>query len=150
MNSIIKKENGNVPAFGSIVDQIFQNNLSRFFDDASFMSGGSRAQVPANIRETASGYELDLVAPGLRKEDFKLSLNKDLLTVSYEHSEEAEQKDQEWVRREYMQQSFSRTFNLNDSVDAAKITAIYKDGVLHVALPKKEGSTKLSQVIQVQ
>ncbi|MDI3321438.1 Hsp20/alpha crystallin family protein [Pinibacter soli] len=150
MNSIIKKENGQVPAFGSVVDQIFQNNLSRFFDDTFWTNGGSRIQVPANIRETATSYELHVVAPGLKKEDFKLNLNKDLLTISYDHTDTAEQQEQEWIRREYKQQTFSRSFSLNEAVDSAKITASYKDGVLQVVLPKKENSKNVSQVIQVQ
>lgn len=150
MNSIIKKENGRVPAFGSIVDQIFQNNLSRFFDDSSMMNEGFRIQVPANIRETSTGYELHLIAPGLRKEDFKLQLNKDVLTVSYERAEADEQQEDAWIRREYKQQTFSRSFSLNDAVDSTRITASYKDGILQVVLPKKEGSKNVSQVIQVQ
>jgi len=150
MNNIIKKENGRVPAFGSIVDQIFQNNLSRFFEDSSLMNESFRIQVPANIRETATGYELHLIAPGLRKEDFKLQLNKDVLTISYEHVEADEQQEDAWIRREYRQQTFSRSFNLNEAVDSTRITASYKDGILQVVLPKKEGSKNVSQVIQVQ
>ena len=150
MNSIIKKENGQGPAFGSVVDQIFQNNLNRFFDDSFWKSEGTRINAPTNIRETATSYELHLFAPGLKKEDFKLNLNKDLLTISYEHMETTEQQEQEWIRREYKRQNFSRSFGLNEAVDTPKITASYKDGVLQVVLPKKEGSKNVSQVIEVQ
>jgi HSP20 family protein len=150
MNSIIKKENGQEPAFGSVVDQIFQNNLNRFFDDSFWKSEGARVNAPANIRETATSYELHLFAPGLKKEDFKLTLNKDLLTISYAQAGTAEQQEQEWIRREYKRQNFSRSFGLNEAVDTAKISASYKDGVLQVILPKKEGGKNISQTIQVQ
>ncbi|PUZ26106.1 hypothetical protein DCC81_17865 [Chitinophaga parva] len=149
MNSIIKKESGHAPTFGSVVDQIFQNNLRHFFDDSCWASD-SQNLAPVNIRETATSYELDLVAPGLRKEDFKLNLNKDLLTVAYEHTDKGQQQDQDWVRREFHQRSFSRSFTLDEAVDAAKISARYQDGVLQISLPKKEGKASISRVIDVQ
>ncbi|MBV4359063.1 Hsp20/alpha crystallin family protein [Pinibacter aurantiacus] len=150
MNSIIKKENGHVPAFGSVVDQIFQNNLSRFFDEGAWVNPAGGNHVPVNIRETQTHYELELVAPGLKKEDFKISIQKDLMTISFEQVASVEEQDKGWVRQEYRRQSFSRSFTLDEAVDAAKITAHYQDGILQVTLPKKEGSASVSRTIQVQ
>lgn len=76
MTNIIKKENAQPATFGNVVDQIFQNNLSRFFDDDSWGLSGlqTRNQVPVNIRETDKSCELEVIAPGLRKQDFQLNL----------------------------------------------------------------------------
>lgn len=96
MSNIIKRENGQKPAtFGTVVDQIFQNNLNRFFDDEFWgFNGISKSPdlnpAPANIRETDKTYELELSAPGLQKQDFHLKLEGDTLTISAEHSEEKE------------------------------------------------------------
>lgn len=151
-NNIMKREHtAKQPAnFGSVVDQIFQNNLSRFFDDSFWGSDGfsARSQVPVNIQETDKTYELELMAPGLKKEDFHLNVASDVLTVSFEHKEE--NKNEGWLRREYRKQSFARTFNLDDTVDANNISARYDNGVLYVTLPKKENAQKISRNIQIQ
>ena len=155
MNNMIKKENANPAVFGSVVDQIFQNNLSRFFDD-DFWGGNSfpaaRNQAPVNIRETDKSYELQLIAPGLKKQDFNLNLAGDALTVSYDHIEESSdgKKSRGWLRQEYSRRSFSRSFNLGDSVDAGNVIARYEDGILHLSIPKKETSKTESRTIPVQ
>ncbi|HEY4198285.1 MAG TPA: Hsp20/alpha crystallin family protein, partial [Mucilaginibacter sp.] len=154
MTNIIKKENAQPATFGSVVDRLFQNNLHRFFDDDFFGFNGVQSlnNVPVNIRETDKAYELELIAPGLRKEDFHLNLSGDVLTVSFEHAEEKqdEGKNQSWLRREYKKAAFTRSFNLDDTVDASKAAAHYQDGVLRLSLPKKESAQKLSRTIAVQ
>jgi HSP20 family protein len=109
MNNIMKKENGRQPAtFGSVVDQIFQNNLNRLFDDEYWgfnglnKSSGVR-QVPVNIRETDKSYEMELYAPGLKKQDFRLNLEGDTFTVTAEANMESTtgDKNNEWIRQEY-------------------------------------------------
>ena len=95
-NAIAKKENGNSYAsFGNVVDNIFQNSLRRFFDDnfwdsESHLSTGS---VPVNIRETEQHYELDVVAPGCRREDFKISVEDNLLTISMNPAEQQKEEN---------------------------------------------------------
>jgi HSP20 family protein len=153
MADIIKRDITQ-PAFGSVVDQFFQNNLSRFFDD-SFWGPGlstSRNQIPVNLRETDKTYEMELMAPGLNKQDFQLNVSGDTLTVSFQHKEENKQEDKDagWLRQEYKRQSFSRSFMLDDTVDATKVAARYENGVLHVSLPKKEGVQKVSRNIDVK
>src|SRR5437763_8822901 len=100
MTNIIKRNNGNssMPStFTGLVDQLFQDNLSRFFtDDFWGSSGVSRSsQVPVNIKETDKTYEMELVAPGLKKEDLKLNVSNDMLTVSFEHKEENNQENEQ-------------------------------------------------------
>ena len=158
MNNIIKRENGRQPAtFGSVVDQIFQNNLDKFFEDDFWNSGltgknKSLGNVPVNIRETDRSFDMELYAPGLSKNDFQLNIEGDMLTVSFEKKTEnkEENKQKAWFRQEYNMQSFSRSFSLGDTVDAAKIQARYENGVLYLELPKKEHAQRISRTIDIQ
>ena len=155
--TIVRRNNGtsNMPAktFSSWVDQLLQNNLNSFLNDDNwaFSASDAHGTVPVNLKETGNTYELELIAPGLKKEDFKLNVSNDLLTVSFEQKEEQQEENQAegWLRKEFRQQSFSRSFNLGDSVDVNKINAVYNNGILNMTLPKKENAQRLSKTIQV-
>ncbi len=156
--NIIKRNNGTntVPArqFNNWVDQLLHDNLNRFFNDDFWGFNGVNQQgnVPVNLRETDKTYEMSLVAPGLRKEDFKLNVTDNLLTISYEQKEEQnnQHKEEGWLRKEYRMQSFSRSFSLDDSVDVNNISASYDNGILHLTLPKKESAQRLSKTIEIK
>ena len=158
MKTIMNRNNGNteLPArtMTNWVDQLFQDNLNHFFKDDFWGFRGLEQQggIPVNIRETDKSYEMSLIAPGLKKEDLKLNVNDELLTVSYEQKQEQndENKEQGWLRKEYRMQSFSRSFTLDDSVDVNKITASYDNGILHLSLPKKENARRISKSIEVK
>ncbi len=158
MNTLMKRNNGNgnLPAtsFSGMVDKIFQDNLNRFFDDDFWGFGGldRSVNVPVNVRQTDKSYELELVAPGLKKEDFKINVNGDMLTIGFEHQEDNNQqnKDEGWLRKEYKMRSFSRSFSLDDTIDVSKATAKYADGILHLSLPKKEGAQTISRTIEIK
>lgn len=115
-------------------------------------------ETPVNIRETDASYELELIAPGLKKSDFKISLDRNLLTVSFEHTENSEQRQEQpaeenngrYLRREYRYQSFRRSFNLDDSIDTQQVKASYEDGVLRLSLPKKEEAQRLVRHIEIE
>lgn len=138
----------------SWMDQFFQDNLNRFFHDDfwGFNGFNQRESVPVNIRETEKTYEMEIVAPGLKKEDFKLQVTKDLLTISFEQKESQEKgsKEDGWIQKEYRTQSFTRSFRLDDSVDTAKIAATYQNGMLNLSLPKKENAQQLSRNIEIR
>jgi HSP20 family protein len=154
MSNIIKRNNARVANFGSVVDQIFQNNLSNFFDDSFWGLKGIPGQdhTPVNIRETDKSYEMELVAPGLRKEDFKLNVSGETLTIAFEHEEEQNDPEasQGWIRREYKKRSFSRSFQLGDTVDANNISARYENGMLQLIIPKNERAQNVSRNISIQ
>ena len=107
--------------------------------------------VPVNIQETEHSYELHVVAPGMKKEDFKINLDKNLLHISYEHVQENKEQPAsgKWIRTEYRTKSFKRTFTLNEKVDTGKISAKYADGILVVSLPKKEVTEPATQEIVI-
>ena len=153
-NTIVKRQNGNgYPAtFGNVVDNIFQNSMRRFFDDNFWdadlaMTSGS---VPVNIRETDQQYELDVIAPGCRKEDFKIDVQDNVLTISLAQKKENAQQKTGWVRNEYEQRAFSRNFTLDDTVDVNSITATYSDGILRLKLGKNEKAKRVLRNIEVK
>jgi len=93
---------------------------------------------PVNIHEANDSYQVELVAPGLNKEDFKVNLEKGLLTITYEKKTEAENKDYKTHRKEFSFSSFKRSFSVDDKINADAIQAKYENGVLKLFLPKKE------------
>ena len=93
----------------------------------------SMQRASINIYKTETSYELLVFAPGRIKENFKLEVKGNQLTVSYTPPDGFPRP--EWVMREYSRGGFSRTIGLNESIDATKITAKYTDGVLEVSLP---------------
>ncbi|QIP17308.1 Hsp20/alpha crystallin family protein [Spirosoma aureum] len=93
--------------------------------------------MPAvNVKEDTDGYQIDVAAPGLKKEHFKLSLHNGKLTVSTQQQEKTEPG--QYTKREFSYHAFSRSFWLPDSFDKEQIQARYEDGILHIVLPKKE------------
>jgi HSP20 family protein len=127
-------------------DDIFES----FFND-SFLSDRMIARVPAvNISETEDKYHIELAAPGLKKEDFKLNLDRDILTISAEQKTEQTDNDKKYNKREYSYTSFVRSFTLPDSIDDANIEAEYTDGILKINVAKKEEAKAASRQIEIK
>ena len=153
MNNIIKRNQDNHPAiFGSAIDDIFQNNLSRFFNDDFWGFNGLSTdnKVPVNIEETNNSYVIELIAPGLQKKDFQISIDNDMLTVSFKLNEENKQEKRKWITQQYKQLEFTQAFTLDKTVNIEKISANYENGILKVSIPKNEQAQKLSRSIEVQ
>jgi len=85
---------------------------------------------------------LSLAAPGMKKEDFKIDVDGNILTISSEKEENKEDKNKKFTRKEYSYSSFSRSFSLPEEIKQEKINAKYEDGVLKISLPRKEESKK--------
>ena len=99
--------------------------------------------MPAvNVSETKDDYKLSVAAPGMKKEDFKIDVDSNMLTISSEKEESKEEKDKKFTRKEYSYSSFSRSFTLPEEINQAKIDAKYEDGVLKISLPRKDGVNK--------
>jgi HSP20 family protein len=131
--------------FPSVWEDFFNNDL---FNLPAMASRG--ATVPAvNINETDKEFELELAAPGLKKSDFKVNIDRNVLTVSTEKKEEKEEKGKNFTRKEFSYHSFSRSFTLPESVNQEKIDAKYTDGVLKLVLPKKDEVIPKSKEIKI-
>lgn len=96
-----------------------------------------KAWMPrADIRETDKEYILDLCLPGVRKEDVKVDIKDDLLTITGEKKSEKEEKGKTWLRRESSYGSFQRSFTLPEGLHSEDVKASCKDGVLTLTMRK--------------
>ncbi len=124
------------------------DRLPFLFDDfftTDWLGGTTNANkigfnTPAvNVQETDDSFVLELAAPGFAKEDFNIQLDNDILTISSEAKSEKENEEKgKYTRKEFNYSTFKRSFNLPDTVDGTRIEASYDNGLLLVALPKKE------------
>ncbi|HEX8461925.1 MAG TPA: Hsp20/alpha crystallin family protein [Segetibacter sp.] len=128
---------------------MFDEFLNSFPSNYGVESKSSVA-APVNITESENGFNLDFNVPGRNKEDFKINVDKGLLSVSYEKQEQAENKDVKSIRKEFSFQSFKRSFTLDEKINAEGIEAKYENGVLKVYLPKKEEVKVAPKQISIQ
>ena len=120
------------PWLSDMLDDLF--NVDIFSDYPAVESS-----IPAvNIKETDKAYVIELAAPGLKKEDFEIELDNNVLTISYKKKEEKEEEDVTYTRREFYFTEFKRAFTLPETANLEKINAEYKDGILTVTIEKKE------------
>ena len=130
-----RNSNGNYSNVSNWLDDIFNRDLPSVFT-SNFNTGMSLPKV--NIKETADAFMVEMAVPGLKKSDFHIDLDNQVLSISTETKEESEHKEGNYTRREFGYSSFKRTFNLPESVNDEKIDANYKEGILSILLPKKE------------
>ena len=134
----IIKNGGTIP---SLIDDFFRP-WNNWYDNTGLM--GNTLNMPAvNITEHKDEYAVSLAVPGMKKDDFSIDVEGDMLTVSCNREEKKEEKQAMYTRREYNYSSFSRSFTLPAEVQKDKIDARYDQGVLQLILPKKEGARKL-------
>jgi HSP20 family protein len=136
IKSIIKSENLLPTGF---------NDFFRPWNDWFDGSWVKTLNVPAvNIAESDTDFKISVATPGLKKEDLKVDIDGDILTISAEKEENKEEKDKKYTRKEYNYSSFSRSFTIPDEVTKDKIEANYQEGVLKLTLPKGEKAKKTS------
>lgn len=137
--TLIKRNTGVHNSLPAFFDDFFAKDLFDFAPAKSFSTLAK--SIPAvNILETENEYKIEVAAPGLKKEDIKVELDNDLLTISSEVKQEKEEKDKEgrYTRREFSFSSFKRSFTVDeDTVDTEKIEAKYENGILNIHVPKK-------------
>ena len=126
-------------------------NVDNFFD-SGWLNKWERNFPAVNISENEKSYTVEVVAPGFSKEDFKIKVEDDMLTISAESKYENKEngKDKEYTRREYSYNSFTRSFRLPDDVKDDSINANYKDGVLGLELPKSKVQVKATKEIAIK
>jgi HSP20 family protein len=140
--TLIKRVNNNFPG-------LFEGFLGRDFNE--FLANDFASTLPAvNVVESKEDFRIEVAAPGLKKEKFRLNVDHNRLTISSEVSGNQEQKEEKYTRREFSYGSFQRTFTLPQTVDTEKISATYTDGVLQIALPKREeAKVKPARAIEI-
>jgi HSP20 family protein len=136
--SLTKRNSGLFNPLPSMFDDFLTRDL---FDGGLSNSSDTGTTIPAvNIKETSDAFEVEMAAPGMKKEDFKIELNNNLLTISSEKTEEkAVNEGEKYNRKEFSYQSFQRSFTLaREAVDFDNIQAKYENGVLKLLIPKRE------------
>jgi len=144
--TLVKFNNGQrnavSPWFNDVFDSLFNDTVL----NDRFVS-----KTPAvNIAETENAFEIELAVPGLKKEDFKINLDKNVLSVSAEKKAENVEEGKKYSKREYSYTSFVRSFTLPEVADQAKIEAEYTDGILKLNVAKKEEAKIQTREISVK
>lgn len=138
-------KNGNntlLPGFNDVFDSILNDT---FFNDRMV------SRVPAvNISESENNYHVELAAPGLKKEDFKLNLERNSLAISVEQTSNQQNSQKNYSKREYSYSSFVRSFTLPDSADHSQIEASYTDGILRIDIAKREEAKAVRRQIEIK
>jgi HSP20 family protein len=152
-----------IPLIDKLIDQLkkkggpmgtqslakLSERMPTYFDDLFkpwnewFNTGGSLmnrtfSMPSVNITETDDAYNVSVAVPGMKKEDFRIDIDGNMLTIACEKEESKEEKEKKFTRKEYNYSSFSRSFTLPDEVNREKIDASYTDGILKLALPRKQ------------
>lgn len=129
------------------------NELFNEFEKGVGQSAGNAVALktpPVNINENEDGYHLELLAPGRKKDLFTIKVEKDLFTIGYQAEETAKIEGVKQIRKEFNLVNFSKSFKLDEAIQAEGILAKYEDGILKVFLPKKPNIQTPALQINVQ
>ena len=131
--TLVKFKNNSMPVVPTFFDTLFGKD---FFD---YNFNNTIATLPAaNIKETKDNFVLELAAPGMKKSDFKIEINNNMLNISCEKESNTEENSEGFTRKEFNYHSFSRSFNLPQTINKDNITAVYSEGLLNISIPKRE------------
>ncbi len=137
--------NNFIPGFTNLIDEVFGQ------DSMETVKRNLMSQVPlANIQENETTHSIELAVPGLKKEDIKIELKDNKLTISANVKKEETTENERSVRKEFSYHSFKRSFNLPKLVDTEKIEAKNENGLLTVLIPKKEEEIKKNKLIAIE
>lgn len=143
-NEILNKMNQSIGG-KKMIAKINRNYVPTYWDDFfndKFFNGHmpttKKSTSPAvNVIEDETHFSIEVAAPGVSKEDFKINLENDLLTISTKQSENKEEVEKKYLRKEFSYSTFKRSFQLPDTIDVEKIRANHDSGILTIELPKK-------------
>lgn len=131
---------GSFPTWSNWIDDLLNNDLPTIFRP-NFNTGMSLPMV--NIGETDDAYLVEMAVPGMKKSDFNIEIDNQVLSISSEVENSEDTTEDNYTRREFGYASFKRSFTLPDTVQEQKINASYEDGILKLHLPKKEEAKRL-------
>lgn len=140
--TLARRANGStMPSFVNLFEDFFNTELG---DWRRGNFAGNDATLPkVNIREDNDQFTIEVAAPGMRKSDFKVNVDNNVLVISSEKQEESKDEKNNYRRQEFSYSSFQRSFTLPEIVDSEKISARYDNGVLLLTVPKKEEAKPL-------
>lgn len=145
--TFVKNTSGLLP---SLLEDLFESD---FFKKPGMLQAG--LTVPAvNIKETPESYVIEMAAAGMKKEDFVINIDRNVISISTENSSETESSTtndnaEKYTRKEFNYSSFSRSFTLPEAANREDISAVYTDGILKVSIAKKDEAKLLPKTIQV-
>jgi len=141
--SIIKKNQLGSFSFRPFFNEFFNDrvSLNRFFDGEEFPA--------VNIVEGEKNYEIEVAAPGMKKDDFKIEIENGVLSISAERKEEKKEEMKNYTRQEYYYNSFSRSFTLPENAKEDGLSAKYEDGMLRLTVAKKAVTVSKAREIEV-
>jgi HSP20 family protein len=145
--TFVKTQNQGTKSFQGIVDELF-NGLPLVMGKTT--NQDVYGFPPVNIVEMPNAYHLEVSAPGLEKANFNIKLEGDLLTITGNKNEETVNEAAKTIRKEFNHKSFKRSFSVDEKIDAEAISAKYENGILKVALPKKETMKEVAKEITIQ
>ena len=115
----------------------FSDLVDEMFNEEKISPNQFIANPPANVIESKFDFRIEIAAPGFVKSDFKIDLDKNLLTISL-NKDIDENTEEKYNLKEFDLNSFTRSFRVSDKINTEKINAIYKNGVLQITVQKKE------------
>jgi HSP20 family protein len=143
--SLIKWRDRTLPTVNTFFDNFFRD------DNNFFPNFLPERTVPAvNVSEDDKLFAVELAAPGMTRDDFHVSIERNMLIIRSEKEEEKEEVEKTWTRKEYNYNAFERSFWMPENVLPEKISATYKEGILKVVIPKKEVEVKKTKAIEVK
>jgi HSP20 family protein len=154
MTTLAKRQNPR--GIQSTLSPTWYNPFDRFFrnDFPSFWDGDNVSTMPSiNVSEDKDSLNVEMAVPGLKKEDFKIDVDRNMVTISCEKESDTGEPETKsrYSTREYNYYGFSRSFTIPDHADPSKISAKYNDGILRLSIPKKpEAQKNTSQRITVE
>lgn len=141
----LKTNDSSVNPFDTIFNDFFEGEFLPGRKNRSFGS-----MPAANIKETEKSYHIELASPGMKKADFKIEVDEDLLTIRSEKEIDKEENSTRYTKREFNYTSFVRSFRLPEEVDSENISATYEGGILQLEIPKKAVEEKKVRKIDIK
>lgn len=132
-----------------MLPNLLNTGFNNFFNDDFFRHEVVNTRPLVNIAENDQAFNIELAAPGLSKEDFNIDLDNDILTISVEKQTENKEEGDKYTKREFSYSSFKRSFTVPETVDVEAIKGTYSNGVLTIALPKKEAEVPTKRAIEI-
>lgn len=148
MKTLVRQNSHSFPTLPSLLEELF----NRDWADSTLANRNTYGStLPAvNVRESNDQFTIEVAAPGMKRDDFKVELDNNVLTISSQREEKQDEQHENYTRREFNYQYFQRSFTLPENkVEGEKISARYLDGILHISVPKREDA-KVKPIKQIK